>query len=776
MPEALPLVTFNQNSNNFATNLATLEVLAGVPEPLAVVSIAGLFRTGKSFLLNRVILHTPSARTSRRTARAPTTPGFGVGNTVQAHTKGIWMWSEPLVVQDANGANVNVIVMDTEGSGAPSADATHDARVSSLGLLLSSYFVYNSTGRIDDAALSTLTTVTHVTSEMREEDAGELPGFLWVLRDFALQLENKDGVAVDPDTYMEEQLSGEKNDARAHLRKYFKDRGCATLVRPVMQESELQNLNELSDNVLRPEFVEAAAALRKRILTAAANRPLTHNNTLLNGGMLTTLVTRYVAAVNEGAVPHIADAWESVCTVRAAEAERAMLSQFPITLNKLLVEATTTTHVMVADFREVAYETLTNAWGVYEQSVSAFCKPTPELKTLLTEQVETAITRYEVAWTERVGGAARAVVENLAADVANHDTWSSFWKLVQTHMQEFENKFGRHDATTLLLLRAAQRLWEVVPVFFGDVPFNAVRIKEMEKRISELEEDAATAERTSAHEMDAIKLRMEGADKRVAAAEEENKEMSVALTKAQEEVRGMMEEVMEAQQMRGEIESMSARVREMEDALTTAEDEAARKASEAHVTALKSVEAVKELRMADSKRYEAELAAMRTNGDTIAQELNNMKQEHANLTARARTASERVAALTSELEEANNKALAANREMRSRDESTRAMQIRMTELERQVAEADERARKRPRVTEGDALKLVRVETELGFLRTQKNDLATALTNSKARCTDLERQIRTVQRTADETVQRERLQHETTLAQMEMRIAAGGGTK
>ena len=482
MDEALPLVTFDQNTNSFSANPATLEVLSQVAHPLAVVSIAGLFRTGKSFLLNRIILHAPVVRSGRRVARkdaaAPTT-GFGVGNTVQACTKGIWMWSEPLVVKDSTGVDVNVIVLDTEGSGAPSANANHDARVSSLGLLLSSYFVYNSVGRIDDSSLSTLTTVTHVTSEMREEDVGELPGFLWILRDFALQLENKDGMVVDPDTYMEEQLSGEKNDARAHLRKYFKDRGCAILIRPVTEESDLQHLNTLPDSALRPEFLEAAVKLRKRILESTANRPLVHNNMYLTGSMLGTLVSRYVDAVNEGAVPHIADAWESVCAVRAAEAERSLLSAFPVTLNMLSAEATASTHPLVDAFRVTAQMALLEVWDKYENALGALSAPNEGLRALLNEQVETAVTRYEVAWTERVGGAASAVVDTLINEVAAYESWADYWKVVQTHMQAFETQFGRDDPTIFLLLRAAQRLWDVVPVFFGDVPTNVTRMKEL---------------------------------------------------------------------------------------------------------------------------------------------------------------------------------------------------------------------------------------------------------------------------------------------------------
>lgn len=50
------------------------EFLSGIKEKVAVVSVAGKYRTGKSFLLNRVLLKLKNK-------------GFGVGHTINACTK-----------------------------------------------------------------------------------------------------------------------------------------------------------------------------------------------------------------------------------------------------------------------------------------------------------------------------------------------------------------------------------------------------------------------------------------------------------------------------------------------------------------------------------------------------------------------------------------------------------------------------------------------------------------------------------------------------------------
>ena len=44
--------------------------------------------------------------------------GFGVANTINACTKGIWMWGKPLKGQNEKGEIVNFIVLDSEGLGA----------------------------------------------------------------------------------------------------------------------------------------------------------------------------------------------------------------------------------------------------------------------------------------------------------------------------------------------------------------------------------------------------------------------------------------------------------------------------------------------------------------------------------------------------------------------------------------------------------------------------------------------------------------------------------
>ena len=72
-------------------------------------------------------------------------------------------------------------------------------RIFSLALLISSYFVYNSMGQIDENAISNLSLVVNLTNHIqlsvnKDNDIGKvLPSFMWVVRDFSLQLEDEEG-------------------------------------------------------------------------------------------------------------------------------------------------------------------------------------------------------------------------------------------------------------------------------------------------------------------------------------------------------------------------------------------------------------------------------------------------------------------------------------------------------------------------------------------------------------------------------------------------------
>ena len=58
------------------------------------------------------------------------------------------------------------ILIDSEGIGAFDEDENHDTKIFLLALLLSSSFLYNSMGTIDENALNTLSLIINLSKEL----------------------------------------------------------------------------------------------------------------------------------------------------------------------------------------------------------------------------------------------------------------------------------------------------------------------------------------------------------------------------------------------------------------------------------------------------------------------------------------------------------------------------------------------------------------------------------------------------------------------------------
>ncbi|CAG9318600.1 unnamed protein product [Blepharisma stoltei] len=314
--QAIPLILF-QEREGFRLTSEGLNFLNSIKTKVSVVAVAGKYRTGKSYMLNKIILDVEG-------------PGFGVGPTINPCTKGLWIWSEPIPVKAVDGQDVSLLVIDSEGLGAFDEDANHDTRIFMLSVLLSSYFIYNSVGSIDENALTNLSLIVNLTKslQIRASDSGldvdevsaYFPSFLWVLRDFALQLIDPAGNPITSKEYLENSLQLQKgvsdaieakNRVRKLLKHFFRDRDCFTLVRPSEDERVLQELDKVPDSALRPEFVREKQNLKKLIYRRVKVKSF--NSKDLTGELLAGLAQSYVDAINRGAVPTIEGAWQAVC-------------------------------------------------------------------------------------------------------------------------------------------------------------------------------------------------------------------------------------------------------------------------------------------------------------------------------------------------------------------------------------------------------------------------------------------------------------------------------
>ena len=334
-PKAIPLVLFEKDKFIIPKEAKQLLNQSSYKH-IGIISLVGKYRTGKSFLLNRVLLNKQK------------NSGFGVGPTFRPCTKGIWIWSEPLFISNTQSkAPFPCFLIDTEGLGAYIEEINHDTKIFLIAILISSLFIYNSFGAIDEISLTTLSLVLNLGETIKikslshkdteEELAEYFPSLLWLLRDFSLKLEDINGNAITEKQYLEKALENvngedeneiikEKNRVRKLIRTYFPERDCFTMVRPVENEKDLQNLEYLSDQELRNEFIEQAQIFRDKIMKITT--PKTFHKKLLSGAMLLELIENILDTINSGSIPIIENSWKYVIQNEAIKTTDYFFNQF----------------------------------------------------------------------------------------------------------------------------------------------------------------------------------------------------------------------------------------------------------------------------------------------------------------------------------------------------------------------------------------------------------------------------------------------------------------
>ncbi|XP_044920754.1 guanylate-binding protein 4 isoform X2 [Mustela putorius furo] len=302
-----PICLVENQKEQLTVNPEALEILNNISQPVVVVAIAGLSRTGKSYLMNRL---------------AGQNHGFRLNSTVRSETKGIWMWCVP----HSTKKNHTLILLDTEGLGdVKKVDPKNDSWIFALTVLLSSTLIYNSMGTINHQALEQLHYVTELTQLIRAKSSSTseevkdstefvsfFPDFVWTVRDFTLEL--KIGEApITEDEYLEDALKlvpehgtnpkiQNSNMPRECIRQFFPKRKCFVFDRPTSDRNLLFHLEKVPEDKLDSTFQEQSKKFCTYIFNHTKTKTLREGITV-TGSRLGTLLKAYVDAIKKGAVP-----------------------------------------------------------------------------------------------------------------------------------------------------------------------------------------------------------------------------------------------------------------------------------------------------------------------------------------------------------------------------------------------------------------------------------------------------------------------------------------
>lgn len=257
---------------------------------LSVVSVVGTYRSGKSFLLNRIAGQDDMFQTS------PTT---------NAQTRGIWISRQLL--------SGHILVMDTEGISSTDSNASHDTAIFALSILLSSLCLYNNSGPLTSASLNDLQLAGKVASLLKSHSkfssATHAPRLGIVLRDFRLRMVSSDpSKSVDPNTYLETSLQKLNPELAASLKALFPQRDLLPVPPPPSLDEEDRSCD--LKTVYHTQSCPWSRGLHS--VVQYVNRSAVHkqvNGMPLSGKMLINLADGICAALNQGGMPSLDGVW-----------------------------------------------------------------------------------------------------------------------------------------------------------------------------------------------------------------------------------------------------------------------------------------------------------------------------------------------------------------------------------------------------------------------------------------------------------------------------------
>ena len=298
-----PINLIEFSKKNFILNEEALNILRNIKEELIVVSIVGKARTGKSFLMNLLLNSNNNINRNNY--------GFKIGSTINSCTRGIWIWNTP---KEKPNSKSKIIFIDSEGTNSVDISTkTYDSKIFALIILISSLFIYNTNGNIDEKSISELALAAHLSNSIAtnakiDKDVliEELaPKFIWTLRDFTLdKIDPETNEEISSNEYLElclrNKISGknsnENNLIRQNILKYFKERECITLPRPVDSEETLQNLDKIPFNELKTNFRKEFLVLKDKVYQTS--KPKVINRKRINGPILADLLIAFVDSIN----------------------------------------------------------------------------------------------------------------------------------------------------------------------------------------------------------------------------------------------------------------------------------------------------------------------------------------------------------------------------------------------------------------------------------------------------------------------------------------------
>ncbi|XP_036979792.1 atlastin-2-like isoform X1 [Acanthopagrus latus] len=238
----IQIVLANEDEHSFELDAAALEkiLLQDHVKDLnvVVVSVAGAFRKGKSFLLDFMLRYMHHQRDSWMGGDDEPLTGFTWRGGCERETTGIQIWSEVFVVDKPDGSKVAVLLVDTQGAFDSQSTIKDCATVFALSTMTSSVQVYNLSQNIQEDDLQHLQLFTEYGRlAMEEIYLKPFQSLMFLIRDWSYPYEHNYGLEggnnfLDKRLQVKQNQHEELQNVRKHIHSCFSNIGCFLLPHP----------------------------------------------------------------------------------------------------------------------------------------------------------------------------------------------------------------------------------------------------------------------------------------------------------------------------------------------------------------------------------------------------------------------------------------------------------------------------------------------------------------------------------------------------------------
>lgn len=236
-----------RSDHTFELNLEALEDILLLDEvrdkKVVVLSVAGAFRKGKSFLLDFLLRYLNNGGTEGESewigSEDEPLLGFSWRGGIERDTTGILMWSKPFFATLPNGEQVAVLLLDTQGAFDNQSTVKDCATIFALSTMVSSVQVFNLSMLIQENDLQHLHLFTEY-GRLAMEQTGDIKPFqslCFLLRDWSFPYEHDYGIDGGKD-YLDKVLrisEGQHEEiqvVREHIRSCFESVDCFLMPHP----------------------------------------------------------------------------------------------------------------------------------------------------------------------------------------------------------------------------------------------------------------------------------------------------------------------------------------------------------------------------------------------------------------------------------------------------------------------------------------------------------------------------------------------------------------